>query len=76
MGFIVMFGNSLADYITKLLVGQGCLLRLCGRVDASYIILTIFLLSSRSQVRVEFVVCKLINDKVWYMLSLLLTHCK
>ena len=27
LGYIVRFGNSLADYITKLLVGQGCLLR-------------------------------------------------
>ena len=26
--------------------------------------------------RVEIVVCKVINDKVWYMLLLLLTHCK
>ena len=42
LGYIVWFGSSLADYITKLLVGQGCFLRLCGRVDASYIILTIF----------------------------------
>ena len=33
------------------------------------------LLSSRSQMRVEIVVCKLINDKVSYKL-LLLTHCK
>ena len=38
-GYIVRFGNSLADYITKLLVGQGCLLRLCGRVDASLVAL-------------------------------------
>ena len=38
-GYIVRFGNSLADYITKLLVGQGCLLRLCGRVDASLVTL-------------------------------------
>ena len=43
--FIVAFGvhsmvvNSLADYIIKLLVGQGCLLRLCGRVDASLVTL-------------------------------------
>ena len=38
-GYIVRFGNSLGDYITKLLVGQECLLRLCGRVDASLVTL-------------------------------------
>ena len=38
-GYIVRFGNSLVDFITKLLVGQGCLLRLCGRVDASLVTL-------------------------------------
>ena len=38
-GYIVRFGNSLADYFTKLLVGQGCLLRLRGRVDASLVTL-------------------------------------
>ena len=37
--YIVWFGNSLADYITKLLVGQECLLRLGGRVDASLVTL-------------------------------------
>ena len=47
-----------------------------SRCEFGYIILAIFLLSRRSQMRVEIVVCKLINDKVWYMLSLLLTHCK
>ena len=39
LGYIVWFCNSLADYITKLLVGQGCSLRLCGRVDASLVTL-------------------------------------
>ena len=41
LGYIVWFGNgnSLADYLTKLLVGQGCLQRLCGRVDASLVTL-------------------------------------
>ena len=38
-GYIVRFGNSLADFFTKLLVGQGHLLRLCGRVDAGLVTL-------------------------------------
>ena len=74
LGYIVKFGNSLVDYITKLLVGQGCLLRcLCKRrCEFGYIILMIFLLSSRCQMRVGIVVCKLINGNVWFMLSLIL----
>ena len=39
LGYIVWFGNSIADFINKLLVGQGCLLRLCGRVDARLVTL-------------------------------------
>ena len=38
-GYIVSFGNSLADYITTRLVGQGFLLRLYGRVDACLVTL-------------------------------------
>ena len=76
--YLVRFGNSFADNIKKLLVGQGCLLRCVrkSRWEYDYIILTIFLLSSRCQMRMEIVECKLINGKLWYMLSLILRHCK
>ena len=68
LGYIVWFGNSFADYITKALGWARMPSKIVwkSRCEFSYIILTIFLLSSRSQMCVEIDVCKLINDKVWY----------